>query len=256
MKRPRIIPCLLISNKNLIKTIQYRNPQYLGDPINAIKIFNEKMVDELCVLDVTATKEGKPPDIEYLTILASEAFMPLSYGGGVTSKQEALDVVHAGFEKVVIGTAFFKNPNLVHEVSQTIGSQSVVVSIDVKQTCFGSYRVWYKNGSVRGSDDVVSCCQYAESLGAGEILLNSISRDGLMNGYDCNLIKSVTLNSKIPIVACGGAGSLNDLRQVIDIGGAHAAAAGSMFVYYGKKKAVLINFPSEQDFIKEGVYES
>lgn len=255
MKRPRIIPCLLIDNQNLVKTIKYRSPRYLGDPINAVKIFNEKMVDELCVLDIGATRCGRPPDFDFLQKLASEAFMPLSYGGGIFTSDQAVKLIQLGFEKVILGTSFFENPLLVQEVATALGSQSTVVSIDSKRSIVGVSHAWYKNGGINSKMDVVDCCQEAERLGAGEILLNSINNDGMMKGYDYAMLKKATSSVSIPIIASCGAGGLGDLRKAIVEGGAHAAAAGSLFAFYGKRKAVLINFPEEEELLKEGVYE-
>ncbi|MDF2544309.1 MAG: imidazoleglycerol phosphate synthase, cyclase subunit [Herbinix sp.] len=254
--RPRIIPCLLLQDQGLVKTIKFTDANYLGDPINAVKIFNEKGVDELCLLDINASKKGTAPDIEYLKSITTEAFMPLSYGGGITSLEEIKKLFHIGFEKVIINTALVKNPQLIKEASTFAGSQSIVASIDVKSEFMGKQYCYIKCGTEKVKIDPIFMVKEAERLGAGEILLNSINRDGTMQGYDINLVKQISQSVNIPVIACGGAKDITDLHHVLNDGGAHAAAAGSMFVYFGRKKAVLINFPSEMDLINEGVYSN
>ena len=254
--RPRIIPCLLLADGALVKTIKFRKPNYLGDPINAVKIFNEKEVDELCLMDICASKQGMKPDFELLTNIASEAFMPLSYGGGITCIEEIQTLFKIGFEKVIINTCFIDNPNLLVEAVKLAGSQSIVVSIDVKETLLSKYVTYIAGGTKKTNRSPIEVAKMAEQLGAGEIIINSIDRDGMMQGYDIKLVKSIAETVNIPVVACGGAGKVSDLRQVIYEGNDHAASAGSLFVYYGKKKAVLINFPTEDEFIKEGVYKN
>lgn len=256
MLRPRIIPCLLLADGRLVKTIKFRKPNYLGDPINAVKIFNEKEVDELCLMDIYASKQKKRPDFELLKDIASEAFMPLSYGGGITCIEDVKKLFKIGFEKVIINTSFIEKPELLIEIVKIAGSQSVVVSIDVKQSLFSKYMTYISGGTKKTNKSPIEIAKMAENLGAGEIIINSIDQDGMMQGYDLKLVKSICDELSIPVVACGGAGQINDLKQVIYEGNAHAAAAGSLFVYYGKKKAVLINFPTEEEFVKEGVYQN
>ena len=252
--RPRIIPCLLIHDGQLVKTINFKNPNYLGDPINAVKIFNEKEVDELCVLDISPYKD-KQINYSLLGDMATEAFMPMSYGGGIRTLDEAKRLYHMGFEKVIINTAFIENETLITEIAEFAGSQSVVVSIDVKKTGFlKKQECFIRCGTTRGKLMPVDAAQKAELLGAGEILLNSIDNDGTMKGYDLELVRAVCDATSIPVIACGGAGKLADLRRVVHEAGAHAAAAGSLFVYYGKKKAVLINYPTEQEMITAGIF--
>lgn len=253
-KRPRIIPVLLLSNQGLVKTIKFKKPNYLGDPINAVKIFNEKEVDELCLLDIEASKTGQTPDFDFLTDIASEAFMPLSYGGGIRTIDEIQRLFKIGFEKVVLNTSFVENPMLISQAAELVGSQSVVVSIDAKVSFLGKYNVFIKGGNEKSVYTPVEAAKEAERLGAGELIINSIDNDGTMQGYDNKLIKMVTDAVKIPVIACGGAGAIHDLKEIIYESNAHAAAAGSMFVYYGRKKAVLINFPTEEEFVKEGIY--
>lgn len=253
--RPRIIPCLLLQDQGLVKTVKFSNPNYLGDAINAVKIFNEKEVDELCLLDIKASLENRGPDFELLKDIASEAFMPMSYGGGISNLEQAKELFFIGYEKVVINTSFVKNPELIRQISQFAGNQSVVVSIDAKKKVFNGYCCYIRSGHQKTEYSPQELAVLAEKLGAGEILINSIDRDGTMSGYDLNLIQSITGKVSIPVIACGGAAGIADLRLALKEGQAHAAAAGSMFVYYGKKKAVLINVPDEQELLAGGVYD-
>ncbi len=254
--RPRLIPCLSIINQDLVKTIKFKNPRYLGDPINAVKIFNDKGVDELCILDITASKEGREPQMEYLQDIASEAFMPLSYGGGITSIEQMQKLFHMGYEKIIVNTAFYQNPKLITKAANLAGSQSIVVSIDVKNEILGRKSCYSTDGTLKTGKDPVEMAKKAEDLGAGEILLNSITNDGMMEGYDLKLIRAVSESVNIPVIACGGAGSIHDFKNVLQEGKAHAAAAGSLFVYYGSEKAVLINVPEEEDLEKIGIYRN
>lgn len=254
--RPRVIPCLLLKERDLVKTVKFKNPRYLGDPINAVKIFNEKGVDELCILDITASKEKRAPQLEYIRDIASEAFMPLSYGGGITRIEEIEKIFNSGYEKIVLNTVFHRNPELVRKAVDYAGSQSIVVSIDVKNEITGKKNCYICDGSQKVNLSPVELAKRAEDLGAGEILLNSISNDGMMKGYDLELVRSVTEAVSIPVIACGGAGKIGDIKKVIQFAGAHAAAAGSFFVYYGEEKAVLINVPSEDEYYAEGIYQN
>lgn len=253
--RPRIIPCLSITAEHdLVKTTKFSNPRYLGDPINAVKIFNDKGVDELCILDITASKDGREPDFDYIKDIASEAFMPLSYGGGITNIEQIKKIFNMGYEKVIINTAFYKNPNLITEAANLAGSQSIVVSIDVRNEMLGRKRCYICSGTEKISKEPIKLAKIAEDLGAGEILLNSITNDGAMRGYDIKLISDVVNSVNIPVIACGGAANIQDLKKALYEGNAHAVAAGSMFVYYGSEKAVLINMPNEEELIKNGIY--
>jgi len=254
-KRPRVIPVLLLSNEGIVKTVKFKNPTYLGDPINAVKIFNEKEVDELCILDIEASKNRKEPDFEWLTNIASEAFMPLSYGGGITSIDQIKRLIKVGFEKVVLNTSAIRNPELISEAAKIAGSQSIVVSIDVKKNLWGKYVAVIEDGNTKTDVSPVELAVRSEKLGAGEIIINSIDNDGVMMGYDYKLIKSITSEVGIPVIALGGAGNLEHIYKAIYSAGAHAAAAGSLFVYYGPKKAVLINYPQECDFVKCDIYQ-
>ena len=254
--RPRVIPCLSITAEHdLVKTTKFSNPRYLGDPINAVKIFNDKGVDELCILDITATKEGRVPDFDYIKDIASEAFMPLSYGGGLTNIEQIKKIFHMGYEKVIINTAFYKNPKLITEAANLAGSQSIVVSIDVKSELLGRKRCYVCDGTEKTGKDPIEMAKLAESLGAGEILINSITNDGTMKGYDIKLIADVSEAVNIPVIASGGAGTVQDLKKALYEGKAHAVAVGSLFVYYGSEKAVLINMPDEEEFIKNEIYK-
>lgn len=252
--RPRLIPSLLLHEGGLVKTIKFKDGNYLGDPINAVKIFNEKGVDELCLLDIDASKEGRGPDFDLLTEIASEAFMPLSYGGGITTLDQIHQLFYIGFEKVIITTAFWQNPQLITDAARQFGSQSIVVGLDVKKSLLQKYECFTTGGTHKQQGGPEEAARRAQDAGAGEIFLNSIDRDGTMNGYDLNLIRRVTQGVQIPVIACGGAATIHDFANVLHEGGAHAAAAGSLFVYFGKKKAVLINAPTEQDCIDEGIY--
>lgn len=254
--RPRLIPCLTMFDRGLVKTTKFSNPRYLGDPVNTVKIFNKKGVDELCILDIHATIDKKGPDFEYLKDIASEAFMPLSYGGGITKLTEIKHLFYIGYEKIILNTSFVTNQTLVKEAVKLAGSQSIVVSIDVKNELFGKRFCYIKDGTGKIKESPVVLAKMAQELGAGEILLNSMSCDGMMQGYDIDLVKQVTDAVSIPVIACGGAGNLYDFKKVLEDGGAHAAAAGSFFVYYGNKKAVLITAPEEEELYRIGIYKN
>lgn len=252
--RPRIIPVLLVDDRDLIKTINFKKPTYLGDPVNALKIFNRKGIDEMAVLDISASKKGLEPDFELLTDMASEAFMPLSYGGGIKNIEQVRKLLAIGYEKVVLNTALVEDENLVKEAVALAGSQSVVASIDAKLVK-GEYKCAICDGTKIIDMTPVELAKHAQELGVGEIFLNSIDNDGMMSGYDTALIKSVADAVTIPVTACGGAGGIGDLKKALEDGHAHAAAGGSMFVYYGKLKAVLITAPSERELTEAGIYK-
>jgi cyclase len=237
-----------------VKTLKFKNPRYLGDPINAVKIFNGKGVDELCILDIDASKNKKSPNINYIKQIASEAFMPLSYGGGITTLDQIKEIFYIGYEKVIINTAFINNPSLVTEAAKYAGSQSIVVAIDVKTGFLGKRVCCVDDGEKILKEDPVILARRAEELGAGELLINSINNDGMMKGYDYSLISDIARSVSIPMIACGGAGKISDFRVALK-SGAHAVAAGSLFVYYGDEKAVLITVPSGEELVEEGVYQ-
>lgn len=255
MLRPRIIPCLLIRDKGLVKTVRFSNHKYVGDPINAVRIFNEKEADELIVLDIDATIKNSEPDFKMIGHLASECRMPLCYGGGINTVKQAKTIIGLGVEKVAISSAIIKNPELVRDISKEIGSQSVVVVLDVNRHKFnGNYEIYTHNGKIKTNNCPVEFARKVESLGAGEIVINSIDRDGEMKGYDLNLARRVRESVTIPMTILGGAGSLNDIGNLINNFGLIGAAAGSLFVFKGVYKAVLINYPDavEKDrLIKE-----
>ena len=246
MFRARVIPCLLLERGRLVKTVRFQKPQYVGDPVNAVRIFNDREVDELVVLDITARRAGSEPPFDLLADFASECFMPLTYGGGVTSLQQIERLFKLGLEKVAINSMAFREPELIRQASSVFGCQSILVSMDVKRTWMRGYQVYVDGGTTGTGLDPVAYARRAEELGAGEILLTSIDRDGTMNGYDLELVSRVSAQVQIPVIACGGAGAPDHLVQVIKQVGAAAAAAGSLFVFHGRYRAVLINYPSAQ----------
>lgn len=244
MLRPRIIPCLLIQDGGLVKTVRFKDPKYVGDPINAVKIFNEKEADELVVLDIDATVQGREPDYRRIAHLASECRMPLCYGGGIRTAEQAQKIISLGVEKVAISSAAIDNPNLISEIAQEIGRQSIVVVLDVKQRLLTrSYDVWTRNGTRNSKRDVFEVAAEVEKLGAGEIVINSIDNDGRMKGYDIALAVKLRQSVRIPITILGGAGSLADIGKVIEACGVVGVAAGSLFVFKGTYRAVLISYP-------------
>ncbi len=247
MIRPRVIPALLLQGQGLVKTVKFKNPTYLGDPINIVRIFNDKEVDELVFLDITATNENRPPSFEMLANITSECFMPLGYGGGIRNMEDVQELLGIGIEKVILNTSAVENPALVRSVADYAGSSSVVISMDVKKILLGKYETYIRSGKKNTGLDPVKHAVEMEKQGAGELFINSIDRDGTMQGYDLDLIKRVTDAVSIPVVACGGAGKLQDLADAINIGGASAAAAGSLFVFQGPLRGVLISYPSQND---------
>jgi cyclase len=241
------MPCLLVDNGRLVKTINFRNPSYVGDPVNAIKIYNEKEVDELIVLDIIATTEKREPSFDLLSSIADECFMPLTYGGGIRELDDVKKLFSLGIEKVAINSYASQEPGFIGKAAKLFGNQSIVVSIDVKKTLFGKYVVYIHGGEKSTRYDPVEYAVEMEKMGAGEILLNSIDRDGTWNGYDIALIREVTDAVNIPVIACGGAGNIQDFGEAVKLGGASAVAAGSMVVYSGKGLGVLINFPKQSE---------
>ncbi len=245
MLRPRVTPCLLVSHGGLVKTVQFRNAKYVGDPINAVKIFNEKECDELIVVDIDATSAGAEPNLRLIAQLAVECRMPLCYGGGIKTVSQARRIVGLGVEKVAISSAVVADPGLVSLIAQEIGSQSVVVVLDAKKCPEGTdYEVWTHNGRKNSGKLVTQVAREAESYGAGEVVVNSIDNDGQMKGYDLTLAKSVREATRLPMTVLGGAGSLADIERLIHTCGVVGAAAGSLFVFKGAYKAVLINYPN------------
>ncbi len=246
MLRTRVIPCLLLLNTGLVKTIRFKAPRYLGDPINIIRIFNDKQVDELVLLDIRATKENKQLQFDYIAKLTSECFMPMCYGGGVRNLDEMKMLFSIGIEKVSLNTYAVENPAFIRAAADLFGSQSVVVSIDVKKSWLGNYEVVTQGGARPTGIDPVKFSAEVEKQGAGEILLNAIDQDGMMQGYDLELIRKVSSAVNIPVIACGGAGKLQDFGEAVKAGAA-AAAAGSFFVFQGPHRAVLVSYPTQNE---------
>lgn len=246
MLRPRIIPCLLIHKGGLVKTVGFDKPKYVGDPLNAVRIFNEKEVDELMVLDIDATQERRDPDYTLIRNLAAECRMPLAYGGGVHSVEQFERLVGLGVEKVAISAAAVADSGLVGAAAERVGRQSVVVVLDVRRSASGC-EVFTHNGSRATGLDAVELARRAEAAGAGEIVINSIDRDGQMKGYDLELVRRVRQAVTLPLTALGGAGSLGDIGSLVREFGIVGAAAGSLFVFKGVYRAVLINYPSRSD---------
>lgn len=252
MKRIRVIPSLLIQKGGLVKSVKFKDHKYVGDPINAVKIFNDKEVDELVLLDISATAEKRVPNLKYIIEIASEAFMPMAYGGGITTLEQIQSLIAGGIEKVVLNTVAFDNPTLITQAAEFAGSQSVVVSMDVKKNLWGKYQVYVQNGTRSTKMDPVSYARKIEALGAGEIILMSIERDGSFEGYDLPLIKMVSEAVSIPVVAIGGSATVDDFAKAIQQG-ASAVSAGSQFVFQRPHRAVLISYPSQKE-LKEKLF--
>lgn len=247
MNIKRIIPCLLLKNNGLVKTVKFKDSVYIGDPINTVRIFNEKEVDELIFLDIEATKNGKEPPYELISKISGECFMPFAYGGGISSLDQIEKIIKSGAEKIIINSNAYLKKELVPQAVKQFGSSTIVVSIDVKKEMFRGYTVYVRGGTKSTGKNPVEYAREIADAGAGEIFLNSIDRDGTMEGYDTGLIKSIAGMVRIPVIACGGAGKINDFRSAVIDGGASAVSAGSFFVFHGKRKAVLITYPSHQE---------
>ncbi|KAF0236583.1 MAG: hypothetical protein FD181_2634 [Prolixibacteraceae bacterium] len=245
MLHPRIIPCLLVHKKGLVKTTRFKDPKYVGDPINAVKIFNEKEVDELIVVDIDATREGREPDYKMIENLAIECRMPLCYGGGIKTVEQAQKIFRLGVEKIAISSVAIENPQIITAMAERVGKQSVVVVLDVKKKMFGSkYELCTHNATKHTGIDPIIFAAVVEKLGAGEIVINSVDQDGVMKGFDLELIKKIREVVTIPVTVLGGAGSLDDIGNIIRQHGIIGVAAGSLFVFKGKFRAVLINYPT------------
>lgn len=248
MLRPRIIPCLLIKNGGLVKTVNFSTPKYVGDPLNAVRIFNEKEVDEILVVDIDATVRGREPDYGMIKNLAAECRMPLCYGGGVRSVEQIERIVSLGVEKVALGSAVTQNAKLVADAAQRVGSQSIVAVMDVRRSgAKDPYEVYTHNGSKPTGWRPDALAKHMEALGAGEVVINSVDRDGLMKGYDLDLVAQVRKATALPLTVLGGAGSLSDISSLMQIYGIIGAAAGSLFVFKGVYRAVLINYPRREE---------
>ncbi|MBA3662170.1 MAG: imidazole glycerol phosphate synthase subunit HisF [Gammaproteobacteria bacterium] len=249
MLRTRVIPCLLLKNGQLVKTIRFQKPNYVGDPINIVRIFNTKEVDEVIFLDISRTPTATPPAFKLIQEIASECFMPIAYGGGIRTLEDVKKLFALGVEKVALNTIAFEDEYFISRVAERYGSQSIIASIDVKKNFFGHYKVYSHCGKKKHAYDPASFAVEMEKKGAGEILLTSVDRDGTMSGYDIDLIKLVTKVVNIPLIACGGAGEIKDFAKAVHVGEASAVAAGSMVVYQGRNRAVLTRFPKRAELI-------
>lgn len=243
MRRIRIIPVLLLKNNGLYKTVNFKKPTYVGDPVNAVKIFNEKETDELILLDYNATEDKRAINYKHIEEISGEAFMPMAYGGGIKTLDEAKKVFDCGFEKVVLNSILYSDLGLIEKVAEIYGSQSVVGSIDYKKGLFGKTRSYAISGAKNSGKDPVEWARQLQNSGVGEVMLNSIDRDGTWSGYDVAMIEKVSANISVPLIACGGAGSVQDMEKAVR-SGASAVAAGSMFVFQKKGMGVLISFPT------------
>jgi imidazole glycerol-phosphate synthase subunit HisF len=250
--RTRVIPILLLHKGGLIKSVKFKNYKYVGDPINAVKIFNEKEVDELVLLDIDATKNNREPNFEVVIDIVSEAFMPIAYGGGITDIEQIKKLLFNGVEKVILNKSASNNPALITKAANQFGNQSVVVSIDFKKSMFGGNKIYTDNGTTLVKENLLTYAKKMENAGAGELMLNSIDKDGTYSGYDLEVIKDIANSVSIPIIACGGAGGLEDFVEAKK-NGASAVAAGSMFVFQRPHQAVLISYPLHKD-LKEKLY--
>lgn len=244
MLRTRVIPCLLLKNKGLVKTKRFKEPVYLGDPINTVKLFNEKEVDELIFLDIEATNQNREPHFDYIKEIASECFMPFAYGGGIKTLEDIKKIFYLGAEKVILNTAAIQNHALIKDAVKVFGGQSIVISIDYKTSIFGKKQVYARAGRKNTYKSPIVFAKQMAELGVGEIFINAINNDGMMQGYDLKTIAEISSEISIPIIACGGAGKLEDLKEAVDAG-ASAASAGSLFVFQGVHNAVLINYPTQ-----------
>lgn len=247
MLRPRIIPCLLVHNKGLIKTVKFQDPKYVGDPLNAVKIFNEKEADELMVLDIDATVEKREPDYKMIENLATECRMPLCYGGGIKTAQQAQRIFNLGVEKIALSSAVVNNPGLVTEIAEQVGAQSVVVVLDIRKKMFGGYVNYIENSKKKTKINLNKFIIQLQDMGVGEIVINSIDDDGVMKGYNFELIDKIKPLIKVPLTVLGGAGSIDDMAKLIEAYGIIGVAAGSLFVFKGKYRAVLINYPNPDE---------
>lgn len=247
MLQVRVIPCLLWKDGGLVKTVKFKSPNYIGDAINAIRIFNEKEVDELMILDIEASLKGKKPNIELIRQIASECFMPLCYGGGISTIEDIKSVLSLGVEKVAINSKAVEDPQFIKAAAQTYGSSTIVVCIDYKKSFLGGLRVMMKSGTVNSKYHPVEFAQLMQEMGAGEIVMNAIDKDGTMNGYDYDLLMKVTQNVAVPVIAMGGAGNISHFSEAVKKTHVSAVAAGSFFVYQGPHKAVLISYPKRKE---------
>jgi imidazole glycerol-phosphate synthase subunit HisF len=245
MARTRVIPCLLVRGHGLVKTRKFADPVYVGDPVNAVRIFSEKEVDEIVILDIDASREGREPNYELVAEIAGECFMPMAYGGGVRTLDQVRKLIRCGVEKIVVNSILATSVDIIREAASVFGSQAVVAAVDAKRTLFGNYVVVVKSATVETKLVLEEHVQRLQAAGAGEIFLNSVDRDGMMSGYDLDLVRRVTARVNVPVIACGGAGNTGHLLEAVQSAGASAVSAGSMFVFHGKRRAVLINYPQD-----------
>lgn len=249
MRRIRVIPVIMIEEGRAVITRKFNKSIYVGDPINTIKILNDKEVDELIILDITNKRKRSTPDFDLIAKMASESFMPLAYGGHIATIGDAEQIIKCGIEKISFNMALFNNPEMVKEFSGKFGSQSTIASIDVKRNLFGAYNVRTKNGSYKVGSDIESILESVTRLGVGEILVNSMDQDGSLEGYDVPLIERMTRCVNIPLIACGGAASISDFVKAVNVGKASAVAAGAMFFFKGSFDAILVNYPDQKTLI-------
>ena len=245
----RVIPCLLLQNRTLVKTINFNRYSYIGDPLNTCRIFNELEVDEMAILDIQAAKNLQRPDFQFLQELASECFMPLSYGGGISTLEDAKKIFSIGFEKVILNTVTHRNLNVISQIVETYGSQSVIASIDVKKNFLSKYCIYSQGGKKKEKKELGCWIKQLEKKGIGEILLTDIGREGTWKGFDLDLIKMVTDCSSVPVIVHGGAGKKQDVEDAINIGGASAVGLGNMVVFQKKDMGVLINYSKDYTFV-------
>lgn len=251
MLRPRLIPILLLRGLGLYKSIKFSSHKYIGDPLNAVKIYNDLKADELTFLDINASRENRCIPVEFVKRVGEEANMPFSVGGGINSIEQIRDLVKAGAEKVIINNFAFRKPEFIKMASETFGSSTIVVCLDVKKKFLGKNQTWVLNGKEPTGFDPLEFSQMMEEYGAGELIIQSIENDGLMTGYDIGLLKRISEKLTIPIVALGGAGGLNDMLKTFTEANIYGLAAGSMFVYHGHRKGILINYPSKEEIFNK-----
>ena len=250
MFRPRIIPVLLLRNNGLVKSEKFRHHRYIGDPINAVKIFNDLKADELVFIDILATKEKRCISLDFVKQVGEEANMPFAVGGGISTIKQIQQIIGAGAEKAIINTRAGQNPDFIKEATETFGSSTIVICMDVKKNFLGKTQIWIRNGQKSAGYSPVEFAQLMQEKGVGEIIVQSIERDGMMEGYDIELIRKISESVTIPVVALGGAGNLNHMKQCYTEAYANGLAAGSMFVYHGARNAVLVNYPGRQELLK------
>jgi cyclase len=250
MYRPRLIPVLLLQNKGLVKSVRFKNHRYIGDPINAVRIFNDLKADELVFIDILATKERRTISVDFIKNVGEEANMPFSAGGGIRTLEDIRKILEAGAEKVILNTIAGENPGFIREAADTFGSSTIAVCIDIKNDFWNKERVWIKAGTKALHLIPELFAKQMEETGAGEIIIQSIDNDGTMKGYNINLVKKIAESVTIPVVALGGAGNLDHMIYLNTLVSLNGLAAGSMFVYHGERRAVLVNYPERQEFLK------